>query len=120
MLVVGGEDATIDATVAAAAGSGRSELIKPLLDAGADVNMRDGYGRTALHLACSWYNYSTFFELLRWAEDDIDWNARTPYGQNALHLFDLSISNGFTAHLSQSQIDEIHAVLRAHINNVEG
>ena len=99
--------------------SARTELIKSLLDAGADVNMKDSCGYTALHWACSWCRYDTLFELIRWAEDSIDWDARTPNGQNALEIFDSRVSAGWVATWSPSEIHDFRAELVAHIKPVE-
>ena len=77
-LLADGEDAAANPTLVCAVNVGESKLIKPLLDAGADVNMRDWEGHTALLEACSRCSYYAFLELLRWAEDEIDWDACTP------------------------------------------
>ena len=118
-LLADGKDAAAEPTLAYAVGNLRPELIKPLLDAGADINMRDWEGHTALLEACSRCFYNGFFELLRWAEDEIDWDACAPDGQNALELFDSAARAGEAAHLSQSKIVEFRAVLVAHMKFVE-
>ena len=120
-LLADGEDAAAEPYLVYAVSAARSELIKPLLDAGADVNMRDSEGHTALLEACSWCRYKEFLELLRWAEDDIDWDACAQDGQNALELFDSSVSAqaGNATWYSQSELDEFRATLVAYMNIVE-
>ena len=93
-LLTDGEDAAAGPTLAYAVNNGEYKLIKPLLDAGADVNMR-WRGHTALL-------EGTFFELLRWAEDEIDWDACAPDGRNALELFDSAARAGEAANLEVS------------------
>ena len=90
-------------------------LIGPLLDAGADVNIRDWKGHTPLHWACSWCRYDEFFELIRWAESDIDWRAHTRDGRNALDLFDSGVLEGFGVNHSQVELDEFRTVLVDHL-----
>ena len=118
-LLADGEDAAAKPYLAYAVDAGQSKLIKPLLDAGADVNMQNWRGSTALLSACSMCYYDGFFELLRWAEDEIDWDACTPDGQNALEVFDSAARAGEAADLSQSQIDEFRAALVASVKFVE-
>ena len=120
-LLADGEDAAAEPTLVHAVNVGRSKLIKPLLDAGADVNMRDWWGHTALLMACSLCHYNAFFELLRWAEDTIDWGACTSDGQNALELFDSAVlaRAGDVTLYSQSKIDEFRAELVAHVKFVD-
>ena len=121
-LLADGEDAAAEPTLVYAVGCGRSELIKPLLDAGADVNMRNWRGHTALLVACSGCHYNAFLELLRWVEDDIDWDACAPDGRNALELFDSCVSAGGVSStlFSRSQLDEFRAALVARVKSVEG
>ena len=109
------EDAAEETTLVYAIYLGRNYLIKPLLDAGADVNMRDWRGYTTLHEACSCCLSDGFFELLRWAENAIDWGACTPQGWNALELFDLGVLSGWATHRSQTDIDEFRAALMSHM-----
>ena len=90
-------------------------LIGPLLDAGADVNIRDWKGHTPLHWACSWCRYDEFFKLIRWAESDIDWRAHTRDGRNALDLFDSGVLEGFDVNHSQVELDEFRTVLVDHL-----
>ena len=118
-LLADGEDASTEPTLVYAVGNSRPELIKLLLDAGADVNMRDWQGHTALLKACSLCFYYEFFELLQWAEDDIGWDACAPDGWNALELFDWAVRAEEADYLSQSEIDKFRAVLVAHIKFVE-
>ena len=120
-LLADGENAAAEPYLVYSVRRVRSELIKPLLDAGADVNMRDWEGHTALLEACSRCCYDEFLELLRWAEDDIDWDVCAPDGWNALELFDSCVSAraGNAVWYSQSQIDEFRASLVAHMNIVE-
>ena len=94
-------------------------LIRPLLDAGADVNIRDWKGYTPLHWACSWCRYNEFLELVRWVEKDIDWKARTRDGRSALDLFDSGVLEGFGVNQSQEQLDEFRMVLVSHITAVD-
>ena len=118
-LLADGEDATKGPLLAYATGNGMSSLMKPLLDAGADVNMKDCWGHTALLDACSLCCYQDFAELYRWAEDAIDWNVCGPDGRNALDLFESGVMGGMASDLTQSQIDDFRAVLVAHVHSVE-
>ena len=83
--------------------------------------MRGWEGHTALLYACSRCHYNAFLELLRWAEDTIDWGACTSDGQNALELFDSAVSAraGDVTLYSQLKIDEFRAELVAHMKFVE-
>ena len=119
-LLEDGEDATRGPILVYATGNGMSSLMKPLLDAGADVNMTDSWGYTALLEACSLCCYQDFAELHRWAEDIIDWDVRAPDGRNALDLFESGVMDGMATDLTQSQIDEFRAILVAHVHSVEG
>ena len=118
-LLEDGEDASVGPLVAFSAALGNTDTIKPLLDAGADVNMAGWRGYTALHEACAQCQYGAFCELVRWAEKEIDWNARTANGESALQLFESGVSSGWAAGLSRSKIDEFRAVLVAHMDLVE-
>ncbi|KAI0085489.1 hypothetical protein BDY19DRAFT_996628 [Irpex rosettiformis] len=110
-----GEDATSEPFLACAIERGRSFLIKPLLDASADVGIKGRRGYTALHQACFWCFYPCFNELVLWAGDRIDWDVRTPEGQSALDLFEIGVEEGRTWYLDQSEIDEWRSILVAHI-----
>jgi hypothetical protein len=87
-----GADATTGSPLCYAVGWGHTEFIKPMLDARANVNARDNRGRTVLHYICVYGRYNSLQELLRWADQDVDWNARTPTGQNALDLLNESVA----------------------------
>ena len=66
-----------------AAGFGHVERIKLLLEEGADVNARDGYGQTPLHVAVSYRNVEAVKVLL---EAGADVNAKkTEDGETPLH-----------------------------------
>lgn len=125
-LLADGEDATTAPLLAYAVVNDASQVIKPLLDAGAQVNMKARQARncTALHLACERCSYDGFSELLKWAGNDIDWNACTTDGKNALELFERGVSEGYAAAYSQSEIDVFRAELLAHMdldeNDVDG
>ena len=115
-LLESGEDATVEATLSYAVNCGRTGLIKPLLDAGADVNMKDKGGYAALHRACQRCRYVDFFELCRRVEEkgiSIDWSARTLDGFNALDLFDLGALGGWTIDWPQFAIDKFRGKLLA-------
>ena len=114
-----GADATEDAFLACAIERGRSFLVKPLLDAGADVNIKGRRGYTALHQTCFWCFYPCFNELLLWAGDQIDWNARTPEGQSALDLFELGVSEGRTWGVDPLDVDEWRSVLESRTKIME-
>ncbi|KAI0764491.1 ankyrin repeat-containing domain protein [Irpex lacteus] len=102
-LLAEGADVKAEPTLAYAARCARDELIELLIDKGADVNMKDRKGRTALHWACHYGNYNLFFELVRCAEDEIDWDARTLEGENA---FELGVSEGMTSLWASCDVDE--------------
>ncbi|KAI0743247.1 ankyrin repeat-containing domain protein [Irpex lacteus] len=115
-LLAEGFDASAEPTLAYAACAGRIGLFELLIDKGADVNMKDARGRTALHWACYQCYYNTFFELVRCAEDDIDWNSRTPEGQNALDLFETGMSEGWASGLTFTHVDEFRSAIISHMD----
>lgn len=115
-LLARGEDASVGAPLCYALGWGHTELIKPLLDAGADVNARDQHDMVPLHYVCYYARYGALVELARWAKDTIDWNARTGRGKNALQLLRESIS--FDS-LSTEELVGFEAVLNAHVTRME-
>ena len=119
-LLTAGEDAAAEPTLVYAVGYARSGLIRPLLDAGADVNMRDRHGFTAMHWACSRCRYNEFVELLRLAESDIDWDGRTTDGRDMLELFDSAVEEGRAMCWSQSQVEEVREHLISHRYPVGG
>ena len=117
-LLASGEDAAAEPLLAYAVCTAPFDVIKPLVDAGVDANMRDKKGRTALHWACQCCFYAKFHHLLRWAGDQIDWNARTPEGQTALDLFENGLEIGLGGHLSPQQVVEFRSDLTSRIDNV--
>ncbi|KAI0799645.1 ankyrin repeat-containing domain protein [Irpex lacteus] len=118
-ILADGPDSAIKHALSRAVKNGRKNLIGPLIAAGADVNMTDSKGLTALHWACHWFDYHSFLELLRCAEDDIDWNARTLDGKDALDLLQLSVAEGKASHLSLSQVDHIRSAVLSHMDDTE-
>ena len=109
-----GEDAASGAPLCYAVGWGHLDFIKPMLDAGANVNAKDPRGRTALHYVCFYGRYNSFLELLRYADHAIDWNARTSAGQNALDLLHEGVSSQT---LSASDFNDFLATLQARVND---
>ncbi len=98
-LLAEGADIAAEPALAYAARYGSTNLIKLLVDKGADANMK--YKEwTVLHRACCQYYYNDFFELVQCAEDEINWDVRTPEGQNALDLFNEGVSRGEASHLN--------------------
>lgn len=89
-----GEDATRGFPLLYAINHSRTGLIKPLLDAGADVHAKGGRGWTVLHYTCWRGNYDGLQELVRWADDEIDWNSRTPDGRSAVDFVYANFSSG--------------------------
>ena len=110
-LLADGENAAVGPILALSVANRRSFLIKALLDAGADVNMKDAKGYAAILLACSQFRYYEFFDLLRWAGDDIDWGVCSPDGRNALDLFDECVSKGAASLWPRPCIDEFRRAL---------
>lgn len=117
-LLAEGADAAAEPTLAYVVCYGKDDLIRLLVDNGTDVNMKY-QGRTALHWACYWCYYDDFFELLQCAESKIDWDARTPKGQNALDLFDDGVSRGEASHLTPVQIDKFRSTLVSHMDPLQ-
>lgn len=115
-LLLDGADAAAEPLLAYAASAARAELIELLLGKGADVNMKDRMGRTALHWACYICRYNPFFELVRCAEGQIDWNARTLEGQTALDLFELCVSEGRVSHWASVYVDQVRATFMSHMD----
>lgn len=94
-LLARGEDACSGSPLPFAIDRGYVNLIKPLLDAKADVNAKDRLGWTALHRACYQGYNPCLEELVRWADEDVDWDACTPEGKNALDLLQDAASDGW-------------------------
>ncbi|KAI0812480.1 hypothetical protein BC629DRAFT_1589241 [Irpex lacteus] len=93
------------------------------LQAGGDVNMRHSNGPTALHYAALNCKYDSLRELLKGAENEVDWNARTPEGENALELLEMGVSRGLgqTWGFSATQMDDFRSILESHVSrNVSG
>ncbi|KAI0799650.1 hypothetical protein BC629DRAFT_187349 [Irpex lacteus] len=115
-LLAEGADAAAEPTLAyAAVCAASTNLIRLLSVNGADVNMKYE-GRTALHWACYKCSYNTFCELVRCAGDKIDWDARTPEGQNALDLFEMGVSKGNAWDFTSEQINEFRSTLVSHMD----
>lgn len=91
-------------------------LVKALLAAGADVNGRSNNGYTALHKACSHLRLDMLELLIRFADEDIDWNARTPEGENALRIAE---RQRLVLHRPPSYLKRIFDILLAHIPDVD-
>ncbi|KAI0085527.1 hypothetical protein BDY19DRAFT_439453 [Irpex rosettiformis] len=115
-LIERGEDAVAGAPLCYAVGWEHLDFIKPMLDAGANVNARDPRGRTALHYVCFYGRYSGFRELLRHADHAIDWNARTPSGQNALDLLHEGVSSQT---LPASEFNDFVDTLKARVRDLD-
>lgn len=115
-LLAEGENAAGYPILAYAICAGKGRFTEILIANGAEVNMKDIWGRTALHWVCYRCNYVALLELLRCAEDKIDWNTRTPDGQNALDLFELGRSEGWASYLTAAQMDKFRSALISHID----
>lgn len=117
-LLESGEDAAREPTVAWAVATGNHWLIRPLIKAGGDVNMRHSNGPTALHYAALNCKYDSLRELLKGAEHEVDWNARTPDGKNALELFEMGVSRGLgqTWGYSAAQMADFRSILESHVS----
>ena len=62
------------------------EVVRILLEAGADVNGTDHENWTPLHVAASWNLFDVVCELARHGGSDLDWDAKTDDGDSALDL----------------------------------
>lgn len=114
-LLAEGVDAAEEPSLAYAAMCGRADLNKFLIDNHANVNMKDSQGRTALHYICYRCHYHVFFDIIRYAESQIEWDSCTSNGQNMLDLFEMGVSEGQASYLSPTQIDEFRSILADHI-----
>lgn len=114
-LLARGEDASAGAPLCYAVGWGHTGFIKPLLDAGADVNARDKRGMAVLHYVCYYARYNSLLELLRWADHAIDWDASTREGKNALQLVKESVSFD---DLPPAELEGFDAILHAHVGRM--
>lgn len=90
--------------------------MKPLLDAGANVNARDVRGCTALHRACYFGRYECLKELVRWADVDVDWDARTPDEKNALDLVQVGMRMGY---VDVHELQDFEAILQPRVHAVD-
>lgn len=122
-LIAGGSSLTASTRLrlASVVFAGRTTVIKLFVEAGAGINIVDGRGLTPLLSACRSCLYSQFLELVRWAEHDIDWDARSPDGESALDLLDVGLAHGCAelSGLSESNVDEFRSILQAHMGATE-
>lgn len=114
-----GEEASAEPILTTAVRAGKRELIKPLLDAGADINVKDHKGQSALHWVCYQCKRLCFEELLRWAGAKIAWDSQTPEGYNALELFDIGVSAGLASALSTTQVSEFREQLASRVDRTQ-
>ncbi len=99
-----------------AIGAGHVHLIKPLIQAGVDVNQRYlATGETVLHIICRRCYYASFKELTRWAGHKVDWAVKTLKGENALEAFEWGISAGRGCGLQVEEVDEWREVLKERV-----
>lgn len=106
-------DTSCGAPIAFAAWRGYDDLLKPLLDAGADINAIDEGGRSALYWACYYARSDTLGTLIEHAGDRINWHARTRDGRsrNALEVAKASI---YWHERPHSWPDKMFVILRDH------
>lgn len=116
-LLAEGENAGEIPALAFAVHTAMPELIGPLLDAGADVNMADWLGYTPLHYSCAECHYDIFHELVRLSRDIIDWATCTPDGKSALDLFNSAVAAGRAWHLPRSQILAWRSILESQLGH---
>ena len=100
-------------------GAGNAGLIKPLVEAGVDVNQKYCSGETALHVICRRCYYVCLQEILACAGDKLDWKIRTPNGQNALELFEEGVAEGRACKLSEVQVAKFRGVLESRVGHEE-
>lgn len=93
-LLARGEDASIGIPLHYATLRGYHAFVKPLLNVGANVNAMDDNGWTVLHWACNNGHYNCLEELVRWADSDVDWDARTAEGKDAVDILYEGVSHG--------------------------
>ena len=107
VVLVGCGPSPPDIPIWATAAEGNIEAVKQHLAAGADVNMKDDWGKTPLHKAAA-YGGKEVTELL--IDADADVNAKDDEGRTPL---DLAIRNSNWSHIRRKRT-ETAALLRKH------
>lgn len=108
-----GADASYGAPVALAAWCEKTTLLKPLLDAGADINAAGSAGFSALHWACYYANLCTLDVLVQLADDKIDWHARTRDRKN-VNALQVALQSPYWNIRPSLWRDKMFTILREH------
>lgn len=115
-LIQEGAMPSVGAPLTYATGFEDAPLVKALLDAGADVNARNWKGWTVLHEFSRGVLLEHLKTLVEFAEDKVNWMARTPDGRTALQI---AKESPWICVRTHGEVDGVLEILRAYIPDDE-